>query len=74
MLARRRNAYRARSVRDSATTLTATSMHSWSSGPAALPPKALDFFVGRPSSCASSPTGRPGLRRSDGSAPFDGRS
>jgi hypothetical protein len=47
MLARRRDAYRARSVRDSATALTATSMHSWSS-PAALPPKALDFFVGRP--------------------------
>jgi hypothetical protein len=44
MLARRRNAYRARSVRDSATTLTATSMHSWSSGPRGSPAKGARFL------------------------------
>jgi hypothetical protein len=44
MLARRRDAYRARSVRDSATALTATSMHSWSSGPRGSPAKGARFL------------------------------
>jgi hypothetical protein len=41
MLASRREVYR---VRDSATALTATSTHSWSSGPRGSPPKGARFL------------------------------